>query len=118
MSKPPITATVSAWLSSASGDRALEGSAQAVTRMVSLYEPLVCDGETRNDAMRRWQSLGYTYVGEADITLRLIDDKAEAANKIESLRAEKNRLLTDASTIEADIQKLLAIEYTPAEPTP
>lgn len=58
---------------------------------------------------------GYTLVGEADITVRVVDAQKIIANKVEALKTEKARVLAEAqmkaTDIEANIQKLLAISF-------
>jgi hypothetical protein len=64
------------------------------------------------------KSAGWTYVGEATITVDVPDQDALIGNKVESLRAEKQKVLAEAQAkatqLEGQIQKLLAITYTPA----
>lgn len=66
-------------------------------------------------------SLGWTFIGTADVTLHLVDDKQIIENKVESLRAEQTKVRANATAratdIERQIQQLLAIDYTPEEQT-
>ena len=109
-----IRATVCAWLSSSYGPQDLKGDPQRVVSNAVLYEP-----HGGANGKKDWQANGYVLIGEADVTLRLIDKKVMVEQKVESLRAEQGRVLAEAHarsvSIEADIQKLLAIEYTPTE---
>jgi hypothetical protein len=61
---------------------------------------------------------GWVYVGEAEVTLRLIDDKALVASKVDALRAEATQLQaeTEAKLVEITrkINTLLAIEHQPS----
>ena len=58
---------------------------------------------------------GWTLVGEATVTLELIDQDAIVSNKVESLRAELQQHRADAHVaqkhLEDQISKLLAISY-------
>lgn len=109
-----IKATVRAWLLRFYMPNDLLGDPQQVISKLILYEP---SGE---DDVRQWQQMGYIYVGEADVTLRMIDQQADIANKVDALRAEQTRTLADArarvTSIEANIQKLLAIDYEATPP--
>lgn len=62
-----------------------------------------------------WAKDGYVMVGHAEITVELIDRKTMTAGAVQSLRAEKSRVLAEAqreaTRIEERIQSLLAIEY-------
>lgn len=64
------------------------------------------DGSLRTPA-------GWTYVGEADVTLMLVDNDTLVANKVESLRAQRTKEVADSYArtvaIDAQIQQLLAI---------
>jgi hypothetical protein len=64
-------------------------------------------------------SAGWTTVGEAEITVHLVDEKAMVENKVEALREEAKAIRAEAhmkcTIIEEQIQNLLAITY---EPTP
>jgi len=63
------------------------------------------------------KSIGYTLIGEAEITVHIVDEQAIVENKVESLRAEKQKVLAEATNnateIERQIQTLLAITYEP-----
>ena len=56
---------------------------------------------------------GWSYIGTAEITLDLVDDKIMVDNKIETLRAEvksiKAKAEMQATALEGKIQQLLAI---------
>lgn len=108
-----IKATVCAWLASHYGPQDLKTPPQRAISTICLYEPGSDQGK------KNWQASGYVLIGEADVTVRLIDEQVMVEQKVESLRAEKTRVLAEAQAratgIDADIQKLLAIEYTPAE---
>ena len=61
---------------------------------------------------------GWTEVGEATITVRLTFNQEQmVANKVDTLRAQVSKLRAEAefeaSRLEDQIQKLLAISYTP-----
>ena len=61
---------------------------------------------------------GYTLVGEAEITVKLMDHDTIIGNKVDALRAEAANIRAEATMkctrIEEQINQLLAIEYTPA----
>lgn len=61
------------------------------------------------------ESVGWTRVGKATITVEIPDDKQLVENKVESLRAQKDSVLAKATAtateIERKIQNLLAISY-------
>ena len=64
------------------------------------------------------RSSGWTYVGDADISVTLILTPDElVASKIETLKAQAEKIKADAfvevARIEDKIQQLLAITYTP-----
>lgn len=56
---------------------------------------------------------GYILIGKATITLTIVEEQQIVANKVESLKAEKQRLLAEAerkvTQIESQIQSLLAL---------
>lgn len=58
---------------------------------------------------------GWTLVGEANVAITFVDGNQILNNKIDALRAEKQKTLADAQVkaneLEAKIQKLLAISY-------
>ncbi len=60
---------------------------------------------------------GWTFAGEAEITLQLVDHKALVENKVEALKAEVKSIKAEATMkvtqIERQIQTLLAITYEP-----
>jgi hypothetical protein len=97
-----IKATTKAWLPShASPEDLLGNSVHAVSAMTySDYE---------------MQRHGWTLVGDAEITVSLVDEDQIILNKVDSLRAEKDKIIADAqvkaNAIEGQIQNLLAIEF-------
>ena len=101
-----ITGTVKAWATEYSefNPRALD---KATTDMLSF---------TNGDMAKH----GYTLVGEAEITVKLMDHDTLIGNKVEALRAEAANIRAEATMkctrIEEQINQLLAIEYTPAAP--
>lgn len=60
---------------------------------------------------------GWTFVGEAEVTVHIPDAKTMVANKVEALRNEAAKVRAEATAtvarIESQIQNLLAIEYQP-----
>lgn len=104
-----------------------------VTTTLHAYLPKECyatpqDLHTENgvrqlsffkDNDKYWAEQGYTYVGPATVTVEVPDLKALVENKVEALRQQEVAIRAEASAkciaIEAMIQNLLAIEYTPAE---
>lgn len=56
---------------------------------------------------------GWTYAGEAEITVTLVDEKTLVDNKVEALREEAKAIRAEATAkvtrIEGQIQSLLAI---------
>jgi hypothetical protein len=67
-----------------------------------------------------WLKLGYTYIGEATITVDVPDEKTLIDSKVEALREEIKTTRADATAkvtqLEGQIQQLLAIEFTPSAP--
>lgn len=65
-----------------------------------------------------WAEHGYTYIGEAEVTVEVPDVRELVDNKIESLRSQAIAIRAEATAkctaIEGQIQNLLAIEHTPA----
>ena len=57
----------------------------------------------------------YVRVGTAQVTIDLVDQSEMVANKVEALKAQKQRTLADAqakaTAIESQIQQLLAITH-------
>jgi hypothetical protein len=97
-----IKANVKAWLPGyASPEDLLGNEVRAVSSMAYSDE----------DMLRA----GWTLVGEAEINVALVDEDQIILNKVDSLRAEKNRIIADAQVkandIEGKIQSLLAIEF-------
>lgn len=78
-----------------------------------LSDPAVLKQLTFNAYDMRSQ--GWTQIGSADVTVRLLADREIFGNRIESLRAEKAKTLADArakaTDLEREIQTLLAIAY-------
>lgn len=71
-------------------------------------------------ASQDMKSSGWTYVGDADISVTLILTPDELiASKIETLKAQADKIKADAfvevARLEDQIQQLLAINYTPPE---
>jgi hypothetical protein len=100
-----ITGKTKAWLSeSGSPDALLGDNHGAAVSSLSF-----CSWDMK--------SVGWTYVGEATITVDIPDHDTLIGNKVESLRAEKQQILAEAQAkatqLEGQIQKLLAITYTP-----
>jgi hypothetical protein len=60
---------------------------------------------------------GYTVIGEAEISLRVLDEDQILSNKIASLTRQKQSIIAEAqakaTVIEGQIQSLLAITYKP-----
>jgi hypothetical protein len=61
------------------------------------------------------QSAGYTFVGEAEITVEIPDEKTLVDNKVAALRNERASVLAEArmkaTKIDGQINDLLAIGY-------
>jgi hypothetical protein len=97
-----IKATTKAWLPRhASPEDLLGDSVRAVSAMTYSYYEM--------------QHHGWTLVGDAEITVSLVDEDQIILNKVDSLRAEKDKIIADAqvkaNAIEGQIQNLLAIEF-------
>ena len=62
---------------------------------------------------------GWTYVGEAEISVTVVDTETLVANKVEALRNQVQSIranaAVEASRLEDQIQQLLAITYMPTE---
>jgi hypothetical protein len=62
-------------------------------------------------------SQGWTVAGKAEITVTLVDRDTLVSNKVDSLRKELTKVRADAQVraneLEGQIQKLLAISYSP-----
>lgn len=62
--------------------------------------------------------LGYSFIGDVEMTVQVGDEKELIENKVESLKAEKAKVLSEAQAkatqLESKIQKLLAITYEAA----
>lgn len=65
-----------------------------------------------------WEKYGYTYVGEAEVTIEIPDVRTLVENKIAALQEEAAEIRAKATKacteIDGLIQNLLAIEFTPA----
>jgi hypothetical protein len=65
-----------------------------------------------------WIGIGYTYIGEATITVEVPDERTLIDNKVEALREEIKTTRAEATAkvtkLEGQIQQLLAIEYAPS----
>ncbi len=63
---------------------------------------------------------GWTYVGEAEITVELVDESKLIDNKVAALREELKTVRAEAqiksTKIEGQIQSLLCIENNPSAP--
>lgn len=62
---------------------------------------------------------GWTFVGEATITVELVDPNALIGNKVEALKAQLQKHRADSHVVEKrlkdQIGKLLAISFEPSE---
>jgi hypothetical protein len=62
---------------------------------------------------------GYTYVGDAELTVTTFEPKTIIANKVEALKEEAKSIRAEAhmkcTRIEEQIQNLLAITYEPTQ---
>jgi len=100
-----ITATVGAWLTNSEyyGPDDLNKTPEHAIHSLSF----VAHDMTRS---------GWTRVGDAEITITLVDEKTLIGNKVDSLRNEQQAVRAEAqmkdNELESKIQKLLAIEYT------
>ncbi len=107
MTTRTITATTQAWLPEHRGPDDIAGTPEAAINALVFNTPFG-DGAY-------WMELGYTFVGNATITVEVQDDRAIVDNKVEALRAQKAKVLGDAhaaaTALESKIQKLLAIGY-------
>jgi hypothetical protein len=69
-----------------------------------------------------WIELGYTYIGEATITVEVPDERTLIDSKVEALREEIKTTRAEATAkvtkLEGQIQQLLAIEYAPSPADP
>lgn len=67
------------------------------------------------------ETCGWTKVGKATVTVKLVDEKQIIENKVESLRTQKACVMAEATAqateIERKIQNLLAISYDKATPS-
>lgn len=119
MSKKSIPAeirgTVPVWFTSdLYGPQHLMSDPIEAINAVSFYDPGMHHetGQTRIPT-------GWTLVGHADIVIRTVDEQQMVENKVESLRAKKNEVLAaaqaQATEIEGQIQRLLAISYDAPE---
>ena len=98
-----ITATVGAWFTSdhAGPDDLARTPEHAINSL----------GFSALDMAKHW-----TRVGDATITVTLVDEKTLIGNKVDALRRELQSVRAEAqmktNDLESKIQKLLAIEYT------
>lgn len=108
MTTRTITATTQAWLPDYSGPDDIAGTPEAAINALVFHDPVDRDGSY-------WKAMGYTLVGDATITVEVQDERAIVESKVESLRAQKAKVIGDAHAaavaIESKIQKLLAIGY-------
>lgn len=95
-----ITATTKAWLTSYAGPDDLTGTQDRAIEALA-YHP------------RDMNSSGWTYAGQATITVELVDNDTLILNKVSALRSELQTVRAnaeiEAGNLEAKIQKLLAI---------
>ena len=74
-----------------------------------------------SDNSKFWTEQGYTYVGPAQITVEVPELRELVENKVAALRDEAAATRAEATRrcteIEAQIQNLLAIEFTPTQTT-
>lgn len=63
---------------------------------------------------------GWTYVGEARVTIEIVDENTALNNRIASLKKEKQTIQAkaqmEANQIDEEIQQLLALGYTEEAP--
>lgn len=106
MNKRTITTTSKLWFNSYHGPDDLSKDPLELVNNLTFLNPACSDAD--------WAAMGYTRVGDAEITITLVDTDTLVQNKVESLRAEQKRVIADAqlksTQIESQIQKLLAIE--------
>lgn len=64
-----------------------------------------------------WEKYGYTFVGEAEVTVEIPEVRVLVENKVAALREEEATVRAEAvakcTAIQSQIQNLLAIEFTP-----
>lgn len=98
-----ISIKTKAWLGRDGGPENL--TPERIVGAVTFYSPA--------GAGAYWKSLGYVFVGDAEITVTVIDEPSIVSNKIDALRATKTSVLAEAQAkateLESQIQKLLAI---------
>ena len=98
-----ITGTVKTWLPSYYSRRDLERSPDQVVAFL---------GYSATDMTEH----GWTIVGEARITVTLLDERTIVQGQVDVLRAEQAKVRADATAkateLERKIQQLLAIDYT------
>ena len=72
------------------------------------------------DNSKYWAEAGYTYIGQATVTVEVPDMRDLVNNKVASLREQAVAIRAEATAkcteIEGQIQNLLAIEYAPSAP--
>lgn len=99
-----ITHTTQAWLPAFVNPKRLHDNDAADS--LTFYTPL---------RLKAWLEGGYTFVGPATITVEIPDESSIYAAKVESLKAAKTQVLAEAqaqaTAIEGEIQKLLAIPF-------
>ncbi len=97
-----ITATVPAWLPGHNSPESLLGDDLDAVNALSFVS-------------YDMKASGYTLVGEAQITVHIQGEDKLIEAKVETLRAEKTKVLAEAerksTEIERQIQTLLAITY-------
>jgi hypothetical protein len=63
------------------------------------------------------ESCGWTLVGDAELTVHLLDERKMVDNKVEALREEAKAIRAEATAkcahIEGQIQNLLALSFDP-----
>jgi hypothetical protein len=69
------------------------------------------------DGLRIRVPEGWTFVGIADVTLRMLDESALVAEKVQALEASSTQIMAEAQArvteIRRQINTLLAIEHNP-----
>lgn len=99
-----ITATVAAWIPDFRDD-ALDGTAERVVSQVAY-------------SSNNMTTAGWTRIGEADITIRIVDEDALVQGQIASLEKQRAAVLADAQQkcnyINDRISKLQALTYEAA----
>lgn len=102
-----VTATTKAWLNSCS---------DVTPQQLANPKPAVIDQIFY--ANHDMKSVGWTLIGEANITITFINQDELIGNKVAALRAEAVNIRAEATAkctrIEDQINQLLCLEFTPA----